>query len=76
MSPSLHNPIQSDAAIGQVIRERRKAIGMSQDTLSSLSGIAQPNLSKIERGKAGAKLDTYLKLCALIGIDLFAVPRS
>jgi transcriptional regulator with XRE-family HTH domain len=74
--PSEPRKIQTDTDIGQAIRDRRKHLGMSQEALSSLSGIAQPNLSKIERGMADARLDTYLKLCFLLGIDLVAVTRS
>jgi len=68
--------IQSDQDMGQIIRARRKALGMSQEMMSSLTGIAQPNLSNIERGKSDTSLATYLRLCALLGIDLMASMRS
>ena len=76
MSPPTSIPIRTVDNLGQAISARRKALGMTQGQLSSLSGIAQPNLSNIERGVAGGRLDTYLKICSLIGIDLFAAPRS
>jgi HTH-type transcriptional regulator / antitoxin HipB len=75
MDRASSTPIRTFASLGAVISTRRKALGMTQEELSSLSGIAQPNLSNIERGVADGRLDTYLKICALIGIDLFAVPR-
>ena len=68
--------LKMDTDLGRVIRERRRKLGMTQESLSNLSGIAQPNLSKIERGEADARLDTYLRICLLLGIDLIAVPRS
>lgn len=68
--------LKTDTDLGRVIRERRRVLGMTQGDLSNLSGIAQPNLSKIERGAADARLDTYLRICFLLGIDLIAVPRS
>lgn len=73
-----NNPIQIRAVdtLGQTITARRKALKMTQAELSSLSGITQANLSNIERGAAGGRLETYLNICSLIGIDLFAVSRS
>jgi len=68
--------IQTVGNLGHAISQRRKALGMTQAQLSSLSGVAQPNLSNLERGVADGRLETYLKICALVGIDLLAVPRS
>ena len=68
--------IRNFAGLGAAISKRRKALRMTQEQLASLSGIAQPNLANIERGLADGRLDTYLKICSLVGIDLFAVPRK
>ncbi len=68
-------PIRTVDTLGRAIAARRKTLRMSQDELSSLSGITQANLSNIERGTAGGRLETYLRICSLIGIDLFAVSR-
>ena len=76
MAPVNTNQIRQFADLGTAISARRKALRMTQEQLASLSGIAQPNLSNIERGLADGRLDTYLKICSLIGIDLFAVPRA
>ncbi len=76
MSPNEPMPIQSVSDLGQAILARRKALKMTQDELSSLSGITQANLSIIERGASRGRLETYLKICSLIGIDLFMVSRS
>ncbi|WP_420731062.1 helix-turn-helix domain-containing protein [Hwanghaeella sp. 1Z406] len=62
--------------MGTVIHRRRRALKLSQATLSSISGVAQPNLSNIERGKSSATLDTYLRLLTALGIDLYGIPRS
>lgn len=68
-------PVSSPEDIGRLIQQRRKSLKMSQQTLASLTGVAQPNLSKIERGKMVALLDTYLRLLAAIGVDLYAEAR-
>ncbi len=69
-------PIKDFADLGAAIARRRKALRMTQAQLASLSGIPQPNLSNLENGLADSRLETYLRICALIGIDLFAVPRA
>jgi transcriptional regulator with XRE-family HTH domain len=48
--------------LGEIIRMHRERLGIAQ-------------LSKIERGSRRSHLDTYLKLCAILGIDLFAEVR-
>jgi transcriptional regulator with XRE-family HTH domain len=47
-----------------------------QANLASLSGVAQPNLSKIERGQTPATLETYLRILGALGIDLHGVIRQ
>lgn len=70
------HPIEDASCLAELIRTRRRETGMSQEMLSSLTGIPQPNLSKIERGAEGAKLDTYLRIFSALGIDLVAEVRS
>ena len=69
-------PIASAESLGTLIRERRRALKMPQELLSSISGVPQSSLSQIERGQVSATLETYLKLLAALGIDLQAVVRS
>ena len=76
MPTPLSQKIATSDDMGQLILDRRRAIRMSQEVLASLSGIAQPNLSKIERGQGSAQLDTYLRLLSVIGVDLFGQARS
>ena len=68
--------IQNPADLGAVIRGRREALGLRQGALADVTGVDQGNLSKIERGETGATLETYLRLCAALGVDLVAEPRS
>lgn len=48
------------------IRERRKALKLSQSELAGLCGMTTEGLSKIERGDAEPKLGTILKLVKLL----------
>ena len=62
--------------LGDVIRSHRERMGIAQHELASIPAIDARNLSKIERGTRRSHLDTYLRLCAILGIDLVAEPRA
>lgn len=62
--------------LGAFLRQRREALDIRQGDLASIAGIDQGNLSKIERGTAKATLETYLRLCKALGIELIAEPRA
>lgn len=68
--------IQSPKDLGSLIRKRRRALKMSQETLASLTGTAQPNLSNIERGQTTATIETYIRLLNSLGIDLYGEVRQ
>lgn len=56
--------------IGQRLRDRRKALGLSLEDLSRLSGATVPTLSTIERGKRDVKLSTLVSLAQALRLDL------
>lgn len=68
--------IQTATDLGVLIRTRRESLAIKQGDLASIAGIDQGNLSKIERGNAKATLETYLRLCTALGIDILAEPRA
>lgn len=68
--------IEAATELGNLIRSRREQLGIRQGDLAIITGVDQGNLSKIERGTAKATLDTYLRLCSALGIDLVAEPRA
>lgn len=67
--------VETADQLGRIIRQRREKLKLPQGDLASFAGIDQGNLSKIERGAAKATLETYLRLCKAVGIDLHAEPR-
>lgn len=69
-------PIVTPSDLGALIRRRRKVLGMSQDALAAITGIPQPNLSKIERGQVAATFDTTLRLLSSLGVELHARVRT
>ena len=56
--------------IGHKLREHRKALHLSLNDLSRLSGVAVPALSHIENGNRDVKLSTLVRLSDALRIDL------
>lgn len=67
MESILHRP---EIILGQIIKHRRKELGISQQGLSDSSGVSQEGISKIERGAASPRFVTVLSLCESLGLDL------
>lgn len=64
-------------AFGQVIYSARKARNLRQSDLAELSGIAQADISRIERGQIAPTVPTLLKLADALGAQIqFVLPPS
>ncbi len=62
-------------AFGQVIYSARKARNLRQSDLAELSGIAQADISRIERGQIAPTVPTLLKLADALGAQIqFVLP--
>jgi len=64
--------------VGQVcaaIRAKRRAIGMRQAELASLSGVGARFLSEVENGKASAEIGKVLQVLRRLGLELSIRPR-
>lgn len=61
------------ALIGELIKARQEK-GLSQKKLEELSGVKQPVIARMERGKTSPQLDTVLKVLASLGKTLAIVP--
>jgi transcriptional regulator with XRE-family HTH domain len=64
--------------IGRILRRRRQAAGLTQRQLGSRSGIAVPQLSRIENGLVDARISTLLRILEATGGTLadVAVPPA
>ncbi len=56
-------------AIGQAIREARKAQGYTQEAFASAAGLDRSYMGAIERGEFNLTLETLLKITAELGIS-------
>jgi transcriptional regulator with XRE-family HTH domain len=61
-------------AIGQVIQAARRASGLSQREVSSISGIAQSTVSEVESGRRVPSAATVERLLRSTGHQLIAIP--
>jgi HTH-type transcriptional regulator / antitoxin HipB len=56
--------------IGQAVRERRLALGLSQTELAARAGMTQPALSRLEAGWAVPTIPVLDRIAAALGADL------
>lgn len=56
-------------AIGERIRHRRKARGLSQDDLALLSGIDRSYVGRIERGEVNITVEKLYRIATVLACD-------
>lgn len=56
--------------IGTMIKERRLALGITQETLSDLSGVGLRTIIKIETGNANPSLQLLSKIVEVLGMEI------
>jgi transcriptional regulator with XRE-family HTH domain len=56
--------------VGQFIRQRRKALKITQPHLAELADISVNSLYKIERGEANPTLELIDKIAGVLGLEL------
>ena len=65
-----YNALAPEYAIKQALIEARKSSGLTQQQLSERTGIAQCDISKLERGNANPSLRTLQRLAKGMGMRL------
>ena len=61
--------------MGEFVRERRRANGMTQRELGELAGVGTRFVSELERNKPTVRLDAVRKVLAVFGKTLALVDR-
>ena len=56
--------------VGIQIKERRKALKITQKELADLAGISINTVVAAERGQGDPKISTYLAICNVLGLKL------
>lgn len=60
----------------EIIRSERLTQGLTLEELSSRTGIAGPNLSRLERGRTDPRLSTVLRVLSALGLSMEVVPAE
>ena len=55
--------------LGERIRERREALGLSQESLAELSAVHWTFLGQVERGRRNLSLHNLLKIASGLEVD-------
>ena len=61
---------RTTATVGQYVRDRRKAAGLTQRALAELAGVGRRFVSGLERDKPTLRLDAVNRVLAVFGKQL------
>ena len=56
--------------IGQIIKARRKELGLTQNTLALLSQVGINTIVSIERGSKSPSIETLTKVADVLGLEI------
>ncbi|MEM9675748.1 MAG: helix-turn-helix transcriptional regulator [Cyclobacteriaceae bacterium] len=56
--------------IGNTVRERRKFLKITQEDLADIAEVSERTLRDIEKGFANPELESLVKLCEVLGLEL------
>ena len=56
--------------LGNTIKERRKALSITQRELAALAGVGINTLTKIERGEANPSLKVIMDILNTLGLEI------
>ncbi|MEM8966594.1 MAG: helix-turn-helix transcriptional regulator [Bacteroidota bacterium] len=56
--------------LGNTVRERRKFLKITQEDLADIAGISERTLRDVEKGLANPELESLVKLCEVLGLEL------
>ena len=62
--------------IGEIIKERRKSLNITQPVLASLAGVGLNTLVAIERGNGNAKLKTIRAILDTLGLKIDVILKD
>ena len=69
-SKNLGRSMNLKEKIGQVIKDRRKALNMEQTDLQDYAEVGSTTLSKLETGKLNITIDNLEKIAEVLGLEL------
>ncbi len=64
----MNQQITYNALVGFELESIRKELGMEQSEISTITGISQPVLSRLEKGKAMITIDQLFVVCGALDV--------
>jgi y4mF family transcriptional regulator len=55
---------------GELVRSRRRSLGLRQDELAALAGVAVRSVHAVEASKPTIRLDVLVAVAAALGLEL------
>lgn len=68
--------VRNPAALGAVIRDRRRELGLEQRALAAKVGVSRHWVIDVEKGKPGAEIGLVFRTLRVLGIVLDATPAA
>jgi HTH-type transcriptional regulator/antitoxin HipB len=68
--------LTTEKQLGELLRQRRKARGLSQQQVAGKLGVTQARLSELESGRAHITLDRLIALAQLLDLEVLLRDRS
>lgn len=68
--------VRNPAALGAVIRDRRRELGLEQRALAEKVGVSRHWIIDVEKGKPGAEIGLIFRALRAVGIVLNATPAA
>lgn len=56
--------------LGDALQARRKSLRIAQEQLTDIAGISPRTLRDIEKGIANPELETLVKICSVLGMEI------
>ena len=63
-------------AFGQLVRDRRRALSLSQSALADVVGVNRRVIGELERGKPSVQLSIALRVAAALCLDVALQTRE
>ena len=72
----MKNKVATAAEIGMVVRQKRKADGLTLADAAALCGVGYRFLSDLENGKETVQVGKVLKVLTALGLDMTITARK
>ncbi len=66
----------SASTLAEIIKDRRRQLGLSQTEASDLVGLSQKTISAFEIKPESTKLETFFKILSALNLEIHVVPKE